>query len=453
MNILLSAEKLLLTLFGISIAGFGGYMTVYLRFFPQKKLLYSLRRFFAGAGQGRKEKGISSFSASAAALAGTLGTGNIAGVAAALMSGGPGAVFWMWCSAILGMSLKYAEILLSVRFCSDGEGGPMYYIRRAFGSEKLSWVFAFGCIGASFGIGNLAQVNAAAESMDAAFGIPRLITGGLIAVFAGIVMMGGKQRIAAAAAKLVPLMGGIYLAGAALVILPRLNQIPGMLTMIVGDAFTPRSAAGGIIGVITSRAFQSGITRGVFTNEAGLGSAPIIHACSQSASPAEEGLWGVAEVALDTLVMCTMTAAVILLTVGLDSGLDGAGLTIAAFSGIFGSGAEGFLAIATVLFAFSSLLTWSWCGESALQYLGSGKIGQSVYRMLFLASAVFGGTIPMQMVLAISDLLNFYMCLPNLLAIFRLREISRQESDKISGKAARLYRKRRQDESTLQLNQ
>ena len=136
MNILLSAEKLLLTLFGISIAGFGGYMTVYLRFFPQKKLLYSLRRFFAGAGQGRKEKGISSFSASAAALAGTLGTGNIAGVAAALMSGGPGAVFWMWCSAILGMSLKYAEILLSVRFCSDGEGGPMYYIRRAFGSES-----------------------------------------------------------------------------------------------------------------------------------------------------------------------------------------------------------------------------------------------------------------------------------------------------------------------------
>ena len=428
LNILISAENLLLILFGISIAVCGGYMTFYLRFYPQKKLFYSLRRFFAGAGSEKKGKGISSFSASAAALAGTLGTGNIAGVAAALMSGGPGAIFWMWCSAILGMSLKYAEILLSVRFRKDGEGGPMYYISRAFGNEKLSWVFACGCIGASFGVGNLAQVNAAADSIESAFGLPFLFTGGVIAVAAGIVMMGGKQRIAAAAAKLVPLIGGIYLAGAALAILPRLHLLPGMVAMIVGDAFTPRSAWGGIVGVMTSRAFRSGITRGVFTNEAGLGSAPIIHAASEEAVPSEEGLWGVAEVALDTLVMCTMTAAVILLTVGLDSGLDGAELTLAAFSCIFGQGAKGFLAVATLLFAFSSLLTWSWCGESALRYLGCGKNGTVIYRAFFLGAAVFGGIIPVQTVLTISDLLNFYMCLPNLLAIFRLKKVIREES-------------------------
>lgn len=448
LNILISAENLLLTLFGISIAVSGGYMTVYLRFFPQKKLFYSLRRFFAGAAASDKgkrlstEKGISSFSASAAALAGTLGTGNIAGVAAALTSGGPGAVFWMWCSAILGMSLKYAEILLSVHFSKDREGGPMYYISRAFGSEKLSWVFAVGCIGASFGVGNLAQVNAAADSIESAFGLPQLITGGLIACCAGIVMMGGKKRIAAASARLVPLMGGIYLVGAALVILPRLHLLPQLFELIVSDAFTPRSAFGGIIGVMTSRAFRSGITRGVFTNEAGLGSAPIIHAASDEGNPAEEGLWGVAEVALDTLVMCTMTAAVILLTVGLDSGLDGAELTLAAFSDVFGKGAAGFLGIATLMFAFSSLLTWSWCGESALRYLGGGKMGLFVYRALFLGAAVFGGIIPVQTVLAISDLLNFYMCLPNLLAIFRLKKIVLQESDKISSHTGKLYSER-----------
>ncbi len=441
MNILISAENLLLTLFGISIAVSGGYMTVYLRFFPQKKLFYALRRFFAGAAAGdKKGKGISSFSASAAALAGTLGTGNIAGVAAALTSGGSGAVFWMWCSAVLGMSLKYAEILLSVRFSKGREGGPMYYISKAFGNKKLSWVFAFGCIGASFGVGNLAQVNAAADSINSAFGLPQLITGGLIACGAGIVMMGGKKRIAAASARLVPLMGGIYLAGAALVILPRLHLLPELCMMIVSDAFTPRSAFGGIIGVVTSRAFRSGITRGVFTNEAGLGSAPIIHAASDEGNPVEEGLWGVAEVALDTLVMCTMTAAVILLTVGLNSGLDGAELTLAAFSDVFGKGAAGFLGIATLLFAFSSLLTWSWCGESALAYLDGGKKGLIVYRILFLSAAFFGGVIPVQTVLAVSDLLNFYMCLPNLLAILRLQKLVRVETDKFSHGTEIIYR-------------
>lgn len=452
LNILISAENLLLTLFGISIAVSGGYMTVYLRFFPQKKLFYSLRRFFAGAASGNKGKGISSFSASAAALAGTLGTGNIAGVAAALTSGGPGAVFWMWCSAILGMSLKYAEILLSVRFSKDREGGPMYYISKAFGNEKLAWVFACGCIGASFGVGNLAQINAAADSLKAAFGCPQLLSGGVIAVCAGIVMMGGKKRIADASARLVPLMGGIYLAGAALIILPRLHLLPQLFMLIVGDAFTPRSAFGGIIGVMTSQAFRSGITRGVFTNEAGLGSAPIIHAASDERSPAEEGLWGVAEVALDTLVMCTMTAAVILLTVGLNSGLDGAELTLAAFSDVFGKGAAGFLGIATLLFAFSSLLTWSWCGESALRYLGGRKKGLIVYRILFLSAAVFGGVIPVQTVLAVSDLLNFYMCLPNLLAIFRLQKVVRRETDEISLWTEKIYSKREHSRSFIQFN-
>lgn len=407
---------------------FGLYLTVYLRFYPQRKLPLALRRFFGGASGKDRQKGISSFGASAAALAGTLGTGNIAGIAAALTAGGPGAIFWMWISAIFGMSLKYAEIFLSVRFRSGKEGGPMYYIERAFGGNLLSCVFACGCIGASFGVGNMAQSNAAADSLEASLHLPVLVTGMLMALAVGCVMVGGKKRIVSASERLIPLIGGIYLIGAAVVILSRFDQLPGMFALILQDAFSARSAAGGVTGIFVGRAFRSGITRGIFTNEAGMGSAPIIHGSADNDSPSDEGLWGVAEVALDTLIMCTMTAAVLLLTGSFSTGLDGAELTVAAFSSVLGDGAGIFLGISTALFAFSSILCWSWCGESALIYLGAGKKGQWIYRCLFLAAIIIGTAFPVQTVLSVSDLLNFYMSIPNLLAIFQLKKTVRAET-------------------------
>ncbi len=227
------------------------------------------------------QEGISSFSASAAALAGTLGTGNIAGVAAALVSGGAGAVFWMWVSAFFGMALKYAEIFLSARLSREESDGPISYIQKAFPGGKLAILFAAGCTGASFGIGNLAQVNAAAESMYDACGFPRILTGVLIAAAVFLIYSGGKKQVASLAAWFVPLTGGVYLAAALWIILPRLSLLPGVFRMIVSDAFTPGAVGGGMVGFLTGRAFRCGIARGVFTNEAGLGSAPIIHSASR----------------------------------------------------------------------------------------------------------------------------------------------------------------------------
>ncbi len=407
---------------------FGLYLTFYLRFYPQRKLPLALRRFFGGASGKDHQKGISSFGASAAALAGTLGTGNIAGVAAALTAGGLGAVFWMWVSAVFGMSLKYAEIFLSVRFRKGKEGGPMYYIEQTRGGDLLSCVFACGCIGASFGVGNMAQSNAAADSIEASLHLPVLCTGVLMALAVGCVMVGGKKRIVSASERLIPLIGGIYLLAAAIVIISRFDQLPEMFSLILQDAFSARSAAGGVTGIFVSRAFRSGITRGIFTNEAGMGSSPIIHGSADSRSPSDEGLWGVAEVALDTLIMCTMTAAVLLLTGSMSTGLDGAELTVAAFSSVLGDGAGIFLGISTALFAFSSILTWSWCGESALRYLGAGKRGQWIYRSLFVAAVIIGTAFPVQTILSVSDLLNFYMSVPNLLAIFRLKKMIKKET-------------------------
>ena len=421
------------TAFGCTLALSGLYLTCFLRFYPQRRIFRALFSFFKGSVSKKDgQEGISSFSASAAALAGTLGTGNIAGVAAALVSGGAGAIFWMWVSAFFGMALKYAEIFLSARLSREESDGPISYIQKAFPGGKLAILFAAGCTSASFGIGNLAQVNAAAESMYDACGFPRILTGVLIAAAVFLIYSGGKKQVASLAAWFVPLTGGVYLAAALWIILPRLSLLPGVFRMIVSDAFTPGAVGGGMVGFLTGRAFRCGIARGVFTNEAGLGSAPIIHSASCPSSPEEEGLWGVAEVTLDTLVMCTLTAAVILVTAPHSPGSDSISLTAEAFSSALGGWAKLFLAGASRLFAFSSILTWEWCGESALLFLCPNQTGIRIYHLLFLAACVLGSVLPVKAVLSISDLLNFYMCLPNLLAIFRLKGELKTKSPKSS---------------------
>ncbi len=423
-------QQLFPTLFGCAIAGSGLFMTLYLRFYPQRNIFHALKVFFSGSisavrsnpNTRKKDDGISSFAASASALAGTLGTGNIAGVAAALVSGGPGAIFWMWIGAFLGMSLKYAEIFLSVRF-RKGNPPDCYpdYIEKAFPAGKGTAVFAIGCIGASLGVGNLAQVNAAADAVQMAFHFPLAFTGMILALGVAFVLIGGKKRIAAAAEKVIPLVGAAYFLVAFLVIFLRIRYLPEVIRLIFIDALNSNAVRGGFFGILTSRAFRSGITRGVFTNEAGLGSASIVHSASSGTSPSEEGLWGVAEVTLDTLIMCTLTAAVILLTAPHPGSLDSVRLTAFAFSSVLGDWTEYFLAVASILFAFSSLLTWEWCGESAVFMLGGQQKSIFFYRIFFIGCVLFGSILPVHIVLSISDLLNFYMCLPNILSILRFR--------------------------------
>ena len=405
--------------------GCGAGLSVYLHFFPQRRLFTALRRFLGG-GRASDGKKVSSFGASAAALAGSLGTGNIAGVAAALTAGGPGAVFWMWVSAFGGMALKYSEILLAVHGRRKGDSsGPMGYIARNVG-PVAAWVFAFGCVGASFGTGNMAQANAAADALHTAFGLPKIICGLFLGLAAFLVLRGGKGRVASAAGLLIPAVGGLYIAGAGAVLLLHLDRLPGAFCLVFSDAFSFQSVSSGVLGVFVSRAFRTGIARGVFTNEAGLGSAPIVHSAADSSSPADEGLWGVAEVALDTLVMCTLTAAVLLVVPC--PGADGAAWTAAAFSSALGDWAGGFLGASSALLAFASILTWHWCGEAALSYLGAGRRGLLFYRAAFFLAAVLGSVIPVQTVLSISDLLNFFMAAPNLLALFRARKTVREET-------------------------
>lgn len=405
--------------------GCGAGLSAYLRFFPQRRLFTALRRFLGGgkAADGQK---VSSFGASAAALAGSLGTGNIAGVAAALTAGGPGAIFWMWVSAFGGMALKYSEILLAAHGRRKGDSsGPMGYIARNVG-PIAAWVFAFGCAGASFGTGNMAQANAAADALNTAFGLPKVACGLILGFAAFFVLRGGKGRVASAAGVLIPLVGGLYIAGAGVVLFLHLGRLPGVFSLVLSDAFSFQSVSGGVFGVLTSRAFRTGIARGVFTNEAGIGSAPIVHSAADNASPADEGLWGVAEVALDTLAMCTLTAAVLLVVPC--PGADGAAWTAAAFSSVLGGWAGGFLGVSSALLAFASILTWHWCGEAALVFLGAGRRGKALYRAAFFLAAVLGSVVPVQTVLSVSDLLNFFMAAPNLLALFRARRTVREET-------------------------
>ena len=412
------------TLYALVMAGGGLWMAGYLRLFPLRRLPLALGRFFKGETSGGGK--VSSFGASASALAGSLGTGNIAGVAAAVAAGGPGAVFWMWVSAAGGMALKYSEILLASKYAAAGDRtGPMGYITRWAG-PVAGWTFAAGCIAASLTTGNMAQTGAAADGMRAAFGVPGWAAGAALGGLALLVARGGSRRAAKVCGRLVPAIGILYIAGAGAVLVLRAGALPAAFGAVFRDAFSFRAAGGGVLGLLTSRAFRTGVARGVFTSEAGLGSAPIVHSAAENASPADEGLWGVAEVALDTLLMCTLTAAVLLVAPA--EGLGGAARTAAAFSAALGGWAGGFLGVCGGLLAFASLITWQWCGGAALAFLGAGKRGRALYRAAFFCAAAAGGVFPGGAALAAADLANFCMAAPNLLALFRARRTVRRET-------------------------
>jgi AGCS family alanine or glycine:cation symporter len=368
---------------------------------------------------------ISQFQALATALASTLGTGNIVGVATAITAGGPGAIFWMWVSAFFGMMTNFAEKILGIYFRYknvNGEwtGGAMIYIERGLKMKRLAVLFSVFCVFASFGIGNIAQVNGIAVSMKSAFNIPHYATGALSAALVGLVILGGLKRIAKVSEKLVPLMSIIYFAAVVAVIGVNFRQIPAAFLEIFSGAFSLKSAGGGIMGYTVARAARFGIARGVFSNEAGLGSSVIVHSASDVKEPVEQGMWAIFEVFFDTIFICTLSALAIL-TTGAHGvlGLEGAEIPFYAFASVLGSFGEYIVTVSIMLFAFLSIIGWSYYGTKSIEYLGGAKI-VPYYKLIFVVVVYVGAVSGVKLVWELSDTFNGLMAIPNLFAIFAL---------------------------------
>ena len=424
------------------LCGAGLWFTVGTRFLQIRRFGAIFKDTLGGMRKAApKEGGISPYAAMSTALASCMGTGNIVGVAAAMAMGGPGALFWMWASAFLSMATKYAEVALAVRFRrKEGgvwRGGPMYYIEHGLG-PRMKWLavtFAGVCLAACMGTGNITQTGALASSLNGVFGIDPALTGLAVVIITGMTIFGGIRGVSRVSERLVPFMTLLYLAGAIAVLACNAENILPSLKTVVTSAFGLRQAGGGAIGFTVARAMRYGVARGVFSNEAGMGTSPMAHASADAKSPASQGLWGAFEVFVDTLVMCTVTGLVILVS-GVftnSAGADGAVLTGQAFSTVFGAAGKGFVAVSIALFALTSVMGWSCYGEVCCSYLfGGRRLPLFAYRAAYIAVAYAGSTMDMSRVWAISDLFNAAMLLPNLTAIallsgtvFRLKETSR----------------------------
>ena len=388
---------------------------------------------------GAQDHSISQFQSLCTALAATIGTGNIVGVASALLFGGPGAIFWMWIVAFFGMMTNYSENVLGIYFRRKNEkgewsGGAMYYLRDGLGAKKgmkqvgavLAVLFSVFCLLASFGIGNMSQINSIAGNMKAAFGIPTLITGIVLMVLAALVIVGGIKRIASVTEKLVPFMAILYIIGALVVCIAHAGQIGAAFVAIFKGAFAMKAVGGGIVGSGIKMAVTWGMKRGVFSNEAGLGSSVMVHSSSNVKEPVRQGMWGIFEVFADTIVVCTMTALVVLTSglVNLETGevissAEGSALVGEAFATVFGKVGPAFIALAILLFAFSTVLGWSHYGTKAFEYLfGSSKT--IIYRVIFIEFILFGATMSLDLAWDLSDTFNGLMAIPNLIGVLAL---------------------------------
>ncbi len=375
--------------------------------------------------KSRDKKSISQFQALAAALASTIGTGNIVGVATAITAGGAGAIFWMWVSAFFGMMTNFAEKILGIYFRhknKDGEwtGGAMFYIEKGLGQRWLAMLFSFFCLVASFGTGNMAQINGVAASLESAFSVPSHVTGIVMAILVGLVILGGIKRIAAVSEKLVPLMSIIYFAGVLAVIGANFRLVPAAFAEIFEGAFSLKSAGGGLLGYGVARAARYGIARGVFSNEAGLGSSVMIHSSADVKEPVHQGMWAILEVFFDTIVMCTLTAIAILATGAHNvAAIEGAQITFFAFSTVFGKFGEYIVTISILFFAFCSTIGWSFYGTRAAEYLLGRKV-VPIYKLFYVAVVYVGAVSSVRLVWELADTFNGLMALPNLFALFAL---------------------------------
>ena len=408
----------------------GIIFTIRLKFIQVRKFGEGMRRVFGGInlfGKQADKDGMSSFQALATAIAAQVGTGNIAGCATALISGGPGAIFWMWLSAFFGMATIYGEAVLAQKFKTRSEtgeviGGPVYYIRQAFkgGFGKfLAGFFAVAIILALGLMGNMVQSNSIGDAFYNAFGVNKLIVGIIIAAISAFIFLGGMKRIASVTEKMVPIMAALYIVGSLVVIIANIKNIPNVFYQIFVGAFNPTAVLGGAAGITVKAAMRFGVARGLFSNEAGMGSTPHAHAVAKVDKPEEQGIVAMIGVFLDTFVVLTLTALVILSTNSLGSGAEGVALAQLAFSKVFGGFGGIFIAICLLFFAFSTIIGWYFFGEQNIKYL-FGQKAVKIYALLVVIFVVIGSTLKVDLVWNMSDLFNGIMVFPNLLALLAL---------------------------------
>lgn len=423
----------------ILLVGTGIYFTFKLNFIQMFKLPLAIKYLFLNDDDksDNEAKGeVSSFAALCTALSATIGTGNIVGVATAIATGGPGALFWMGVAAFFGMATKYAEGVLAIKYREvdeNGEmsGGPMYYIEKGVGNKFLANMFAFfGIAVALLGIGTFGQVNSISKAALISFNIPIWFTAIIITILVTLVTLGGIKRISNVAEKIVPTMAILYIIGALLVLICNFKAIPSAITLIIKSAFNPSAVLGGTTGINISLAIQMGIGRGVFSNEAGLGSAPIAAAAAKTKYPVKQGLISMTGTFIDTIIICTMTGLAIVLTGSFNSGLEGAAMTTFAFENglpfvIIG---KYIVNIGLIFFAFTTIIGWNYYGERCIQYL-IGIKGIKFYKIIFIALVGVGPFLSLNLVFIIADIVNGLMALPNLIGLIKLRNIVISETN------------------------
>ena len=420
----------------IALLGGGVWFTIRLGFIQVRGFGEGMRRTFGGLFSKKGEAGadgMSSFQALATAIAAQVGTGNIAGAATAIAIGGSGAIFWMWVAAFLGMATIYAEALMAQKYKQvgkDGEvtGGPVYYIRAAFQGtfgKILAAVFAVLIIFALGFMGNAVQSNSIAASFHTAFGIPQAVMGIIVAIIALFVFMGGMKRIAKVTELIVPVMAAFYIIGALIVILYNYKNIPYAFYSIVVGAFNPSAITGGAVGATVKLALAKGVARGLFSNEAGMGSTPHAHAVAKVKHPAEQGFVAMTGVFIDTFVVLNLTALVIITTKSIPTGLTGAELSQHAFSTLYGKGGDIFIAICMLFFAFSTIIGWYFFGQENIKYLFGPK-AVKIYSVLVAVCVVLGSLAQVDLVWNMADCFNSMMVIPNIIGLFFLSKTIKQ---------------------------
>lgn len=450
-NVMLLASSLDQVLSGVSsfiwgppllilLVGTGIYLTVRLKLLQIFKLPLALKYIFSKDEEQNDEdaKGdVSSFAALCTALSATIGTGNIVGVATGIKAGGPGALFWMWTAAFFGMATKYAEGVLAIKFRQSDEngnmsGGPMYYIEKGLGIKWLAKLFALLGIGvAFFGIGTFGQVKSIADAAFISFNIPLVVTAVVVTILVALVTLGGIKRISKVSEKVVPLMAGLYIIAVLAVLIINYKALPGALSLIIESAFNPRAALGGAVGITVTMALQAGIGRGVFSNEAGLGSAPIAAAAAKTKSAVRQGLISMTGTFFDTIVICTMTGLVIVITGAyVNPSLEGAAMTTAAFNMGLPIEVVGtyIVNIGLMFFAFTTILGWNYYGERCTEYL-MGVKAIKYYRFIYIVLVGIGAFLPLGTIFIIADIVNGLMAFPNLVGILGLRKIVIEETN------------------------
>lgn len=420
----------------ILILGTGIFLSLGLKGFTLTYIAVAFKQLFSKEEDSSSGE-ISSFQSLTTALSATVGTGNIAGVATAIFVGGPGAIFWMWVSAIFGMATKFAEAFLAIKYREKNElgetiGGPMYYIKNGLTSKFIVFAYLFAAAGmiAALGIGNGVQVNSVSQVINNEFGFSTFSIGIVIAILVALVILGGIKSIGNITSKLVPVMSLVYILGGLLIIILNSSQVGYVFNLIVTSAFTSTAATGGFAGATVWMALRYGVARGVFSNEAGLGSSPIAHAAAKTNNPVKQGMISMLEPLIDTLIVCTITAFVILMSNQWVGDINGAVLTVASFENLLANG-KYIVIFGLILFSFSTIIGWSYYGEKCVEFLfGSGVI--IYYRILWIVIIPVAASIELNLMWLIADIMNGLMSIPNLIALILLAPvIFRQTSESI----------------------